>query len=67
MDAGTVGKRRFFVSHGTQDGVLRSDGASRVIVPDLKGRGYDVTLVEFDGGHTAPASIVSQSFDWMLA
>jgi len=66
-DAGTVGNPRFFVSHGTQDGVLRIDGASRVIVPDLKGRGYDVTYVEFDGGHTVPPSIVSQSFDWMLA
>jgi phospholipase/carboxylesterase len=66
-DAATVGKPRFFISHGTQDGVLRIDGASRVIVPDLKGRGYDVTYVEFDGGHTAPASVVGQSFDWMMA
>ncbi len=65
-DAGTVGTPRVFISHGTQDGVLRIETASRVIVPDLKGRGYDVTYVEFDGGHTAPAAIVNQSFDWLL-
>lgn len=65
-DVATQGKPRMFVSHGRQDAVLNIDGASRRIVPDLKAKGYDVTYVEFDGGHTAPAAIISQAMDWML-
>lgn len=66
-DVATVGKPSLFVSHGRQDPILSIDGASRVIVPDLKGHGYDVTYVEFDGGHAAPAVIINQAIDWMLA
>lgn len=66
-DVDTQGKPRVFVSHGRQDPVLDIDGASRVIVPDLKSHGYDVTYVEFDGGHAAPAPVINQAMDWMLA
>jgi predicted esterase len=61
-----VGKPRFFDSHGRQDPVLRIDNASRRIVPTLENRGYDVTYVEFDGGHGVPAEIATQAVDWML-
>jgi phospholipase/carboxylesterase len=61
-----VGKPLFFDSHGTQDPVLGIDNASRRIVPALKGRGYDVTYVEFDGGHTIPPPIATAVTDWML-
>lgn len=61
-----VGKPRFFDSHGRQDPVLGIDNASRRIVPILKDRGYDVTYVEFDGGHTVPQDIATQAVGWML-
>ena len=66
-DSAPVGKPRFFDSHGRQDPVLGIDRASRRIVPTLKARGYDVTYVEFDGGHAVPPDIATQAVDWMLA
>ena len=45
------GKPRLFISHGTADPILPIDRCSRVIVPALRARGYDVTFREFDGGH----------------
>jgi phospholipase/carboxylesterase len=65
--AGQNGVPRFFVSHGTQDNVLRIDSTSRRVVPDLRDAGYDVTYVEFDGGHTVPEEIARQGLDWLLA
>lgn len=65
-DSPPVGKPRFFDSHGRQDPVLTIDNASRRIVPTLRKRGYDVTYVEFDGGHTVPQDIATQAIDWML-
>jgi predicted esterase len=61
-----AGKPTFFISHGRQDVVLPIDSASRVIVPELLNRGYDVSYVEFDGGHQVPAAILTQALDWML-
>lgn len=60
-------KPRVFVSHGRQDGVLPIETASRVIVPDLQSSGYDVTYVEFDGGHQIPPTIASAAVEFMLA
>ena len=66
-DSAPVGRPRFFDSHGRQDPVLGIDRASRRIVPALRDRGYDVTYVEFDGGHAVPQDIATQAIDWMLA
>ena len=65
-DTPSTGKPRVFVSHGRQDGVLPIDGASRKIVPGLRSSGYDVTYVEFDGGHTVPSAVSDQAVTWML-
>jgi predicted esterase len=65
-DSPNAGRPQYWFSHGTQDSVLRIDGASRAIVPALRNGGYDVTFVEFDGGHEIPPSIFTQSLDWML-
>jgi predicted esterase len=51
------GKPEFFVSHGTSDPILPIDQCSRIIVPALRKRGYDVTFREFDGGHEVPESV----------
>ena len=61
-----VGKARVFVSHGTGDRVLPIDPCSRTIVPRLQKQGFDVRYVEFDGGHSVPASIARQAFSWWL-
>jgi phospholipase/carboxylesterase len=56
-----VGKPRFYVSHGTQDTVLPIGETSRVIVPQLKARGYDVQYDEFDGGHRLPPDLAARA------
>lgn len=52
-----VGQPRFYVSHGTQDKILPIDECSRVIVPQLRERGYDVQYDEFVGGHRLPPDL----------
>ena len=61
------GRPRVFISHGTRDDILPFDRCSRVIVPGLKKRGYDVTFREFDGGHEMPPAIVEQGFSFVRA
>ena len=60
-------KPRVFISHGTRDGILPIDTTSRVIVPELRADGYDVTYVEFDGMHLIPAAIASAAVQFILA
>ena len=64
--ADLVGTPRIFVSHGTQDGILFVTTTSGQIVPQLQSAGYDVTYVEFEGGHEVPPSIGTQALDWYL-
>lgn len=59
-----VGKPRIFVSHGKNDGILPVTRSRDVIVPELQAAGYDVTYVEFEGGHQVPQDIGSASLDW---
>jgi phospholipase/carboxylesterase len=61
------GKPRFFISHGTADPILPIDRCSRVIVPALEKRGYDVTFRQFDGGHTIPPNIARAGMQWVAA
>jgi predicted esterase len=60
-----AGKPPVFLSHGRQDPVLPIDGASRFIASLLGNAGYDVTFLEFDGGHTVPATIAAQAMQWL--
>jgi predicted esterase len=59
------GKPQFFISHGTADEILPIDRCSRVIVPQLQRRGYDVTFKEFDGGHQVPPDIARDAMRWV--
>ena len=59
------GKPRFFISHGTADQILPIDRCSRLIVPQLQRRGYDVTFKEFDGGHQVPADVAAEAMRWL--
>lgn len=64
--ADLVGEPRIFVSHGVADEVLPIDQTSRLGVPVLRRAGYDVTYVEFDGGHTVPSEIAQRALAWFL-
>ena len=65
IDAEVHGKPNIFISHGTADDILPIDRTTRVIVPMLRTRGYDVTLREFDGGHAAPDPIWKSALLWV--
>ncbi len=64
--SGKVGAPRFFVSHGTRDGVLPIERCSRRIVSALRRAGYDVDYTEFDGGHTVPPVLLSRAAAWVV-
>ena len=59
-----LGTPRIFVSHGTDDRILPINRCSRVIVPAIKKRGYDVVYREFEGGHEVPAEIAREGMKW---
>lgn len=61
------GRPRFFVSHGISDQILPIDQCSRVIVPQLLSRRYEVTYREFEGRHELPADILAEALQWMTA
>jgi phospholipase/carboxylesterase len=63
----TQGRPRFFVSHGTSDQILPIDQCSRVIVPQLRAKGYDVTFREFEGRHEVPAAVADEGLRWVAA
>ena len=67
INAAPQGKPRVFVSHGTADNVLPIDRCSRVIVPGLKRRGYEVTYREFSGGHEVPPAVADEGLKFVAA
>ncbi|MDX1394446.1 MAG: phospholipase [Gemmatimonadota bacterium] len=62
----TVGMPSVFVSHGDADTILPVNSSRDDIVPDLRARGYDVSYLEFDGGHQVPAEVADAALDWFL-
>ena len=67
VDGTPHGHPRFFISHGTADSILPIGSSSRSIVAGLRGRGYEVTFREFDGGHEVPADIARDGMLWVAA
>jgi predicted esterase len=67
VDGPRHGTPRIFISHGTADQILPIDQCSRMIVPALRRRGYDVNFKEFEGGHTVPADIATEAMKWIAA
>ena len=57
---------RLFFSHGTSDPILPIDSCSRPITTGLHQAGYDVTYLEFDGGHTVPPPIADRGLGWWV-
>jgi phospholipase/carboxylesterase len=60
-----VGRPRVFVAHGTRDGVLPIDRTSRLLVPELRDDGYDVSYQEFEGKHDVLPPVVADAVDWL--
>jgi phospholipase/carboxylesterase len=60
------GRPRIFETHGTTDDILPINTASRVIVPQLRDLGYDVTYIEFEGGHSLSLELAQEAMAWWL-
>jgi predicted esterase len=60
-----VGRPRIFVAHGTRDNVYPAFLSRDIVVPKLKGAGYDVTYREFDGPHNIPPAIAREAMEWL--
>jgi phospholipase/carboxylesterase len=65
IQAPASGRPHLFISHGTHDQILPIDQCSRIIVPRLRSRGYDVTYREFEGRHELPPDIATDAIRWM--
>ena len=60
------GTPTIFLAHGIKDEQMPIDRTARKFVPQLREEGYDVTYVEYDGGHGAPLPVVRESFEWLM-
>jgi len=61
LDVAPVGKPPILVSHGREDAVLPYAVSSDVVVPALRGAGYQVDLISFTGGHAVYLPAVEQA------
>lgn len=60
------GKPKVFFAHGTKDQQMPIDRTARLFEKQLKGEGYDVTFLEYDGGHATPPEVVREAFVWLV-
>jgi phospholipase/carboxylesterase len=59
------GKPKVFISHGSHDLILPAVRCSHRIVERLERDGYEVTFLEFAGGHSVPAEVATQAAAWL--
>jgi predicted esterase len=59
------GRPGVFVSHGRQDALLPVERCGRRIAAALRDGGYDVTYVEYDGGHEVPPEVQDAGRAWL--
>jgi hypothetical protein len=59
------GRPAVFISHGRGDKVLPIDRCGRRLARVLRGTGYAVEYLEFDGGHEVPADVSAAALDWL--
>lgn len=55
-----------FISHGAADRILPIGLARDTLAPVLRGEGFDVTFVAFQGGHELPDDVLVQALDLWL-
>lgn len=57
-------KLRVFIAHGFSDAAVPfADGEKARDL--LRGDGYDVTFISFEGGHFVPASVLAEALKWV--
>jgi predicted esterase len=61
------GRPSIFLSHGRRDPVLPIDQCGRIVAAALQMARYDVTYVEFEGGHRVPPEVLGAGLDHWLA
>lgn len=67
MVAGDTGPpSRIFISHGDKDRVLPISVSRDTLMPALKQAGFQVTFVEFHGGHELPDDVLARALDMWL-
>jgi predicted esterase len=65
IDGPPQGMPQFFISHGTGDRILPIDRCGRRVAANLKTRGFQVTLREFNGGHEIPGDVMREGLRWV--
>jgi poly(3-hydroxybutyrate) depolymerase len=60
------GKPRLFFAHGLDDMQMPIDRTGRRFAAELKEKGYDVTLHEYQGGHRVPPAEMREAFKWFV-
>lgn len=63
--AAVEGKPRVYMTHGTDDPVLPFANG-RAVANTLIAENYDVTFVEFDGGHAVSIARIRTALEWFL-
>ena len=62
-----TGAPRIFLSHGTHDAQIPIARSGHAHTAALRSAGYDVTFVEYDGGHAYRPAVVSAAVAFFLA
>ena len=65
VEGAVEGKPSFYISHGTRDQILPIDRCGRRIAADLRSRGYQVILREFEGRHEIPKDVMLEGLRWV--
>ena len=61
-----TGAPRVFISHGIADEQIPIGRSARTHAASLREAGYDVTAIEYNGGHPYQASVVALAVDFFL-
>jgi phospholipase/carboxylesterase len=61
-----TGTPRIMLGHGRRDTVYSVESTRDRLLPRLRGNGYDVTYVEFDGPHFITPDAARAALDWLV-
>jgi phospholipase/carboxylesterase len=58
---------KIFIAHGARDSLTPADHCGRPIALYLERMGFDVTYLEFEGGHVVDQDVVRSAMAWFLS